>query len=118
LSAARTFDRRPLRARTDVIERDHLRTRDLDEFVGSLAHRIARFPAGARRALKERVNAISLASTEEFRRDSDAFGQRLRSPSRQISHYGSFARSCNDATIGGVAAGRLFFENSRPKHQR
>ncbi len=47
----------------------------LAAFVTSLAHRIARFPAAGRSALKERVNAIALAPAEEFRRDSDLFGK-------------------------------------------
>ena len=47
----------------------------LADFVRSLAHRIAKFPAAARVALKERVNAIALAPVEDFRRDSDLFGE-------------------------------------------
>jgi enoyl-CoA hydratase/carnithine racemase len=43
------------------------------DFVRSLAIRIAGFPAGARALVKDRVNAIALASQEEFRRDSDLF---------------------------------------------
>lgn len=45
----------------------------LDDFVRSLANRIARFPAGGQAALKDRINAITLAPVEEFRRDSDLF---------------------------------------------
>ena len=45
----------------------------LDEFVGALAHRIAAFPATGQTAVKQRVNAISLAPLEDFRRDSDLF---------------------------------------------
>ena len=45
----------------------------LDEFVGALAHRIAAFPAAGHVAVKQRVNAISLAPLEDFRRDSDLF---------------------------------------------
>jgi enoyl-CoA hydratase/carnithine racemase len=45
----------------------------LDEFVGALAHRIAAFPADGHVAVKQRVNAISLAPLEDFRRDSDLF---------------------------------------------
>src|SRR3954469_2343698 len=43
---------------------------ELDDFVRSLAHRIARFPAAALAAIKERVGAIALAPIEDFRRDS------------------------------------------------
>jgi enoyl-CoA hydratase/carnithine racemase len=50
-----------------------LPTADLGEFVRSLAHRIAGFPAAGRAVLKDRVNAISLAATDDVRRDSDLF---------------------------------------------
>jgi enoyl-CoA hydratase/carnithine racemase len=52
----------------------------LAEFVRSLAHRIARCPAGGRGALKDRVNAISLAPADDFRRDSDLFLTCARDP--------------------------------------
>jgi len=55
----------------------------LGEFVRSLAHRIAGFPAAAQVALKDRVNAIALAPAEEFRRDSDLFGERARDADAQ-----------------------------------
>ena len=53
------------------------------EFVRSLAHRIAEFPAAGRTALKDRVDAISLAQTDDFRRDSDLFLERARDPETQ-----------------------------------
>ena len=55
----------------------------LDDFVKSLAHRIAKFPAAGLIAVKERVNAIALAPIEDFRRDSDLFGEGARSPEVQ-----------------------------------
>jgi enoyl-CoA hydratase/carnithine racemase len=55
----------------------------LGEFVRSLAHRIASFPAVARHALRERVNAITLAAADDFRRDSDLFGDLVRTPEAQ-----------------------------------
>jgi enoyl-CoA hydratase/carnithine racemase len=55
----------------------------LDDFVTSLAHRIARFPAAGLVAVKERVNAIALAPVEDFRRDSDLFGEGARNPEVQ-----------------------------------
>ena len=55
----------------------------LDEFVRSLAHRIARFPASGHVAVKERVNAIALPPAEDFRRDSDLFGEGVRHPEFQ-----------------------------------
>jgi enoyl-CoA hydratase/carnithine racemase len=55
----------------------------LPSFVHSLAHRIASFPAAGQIAVKERVNAIALAPVEDFRRDSDLFGQQVRTPGAQ-----------------------------------
>jgi len=55
----------------------------LDGFVRSLAHRIARFPAAGHVVVKDRVNAIALAPAEDFRRDSDRFGEGARSPETQ-----------------------------------
>jgi enoyl-CoA hydratase/carnithine racemase len=46
---------------------------ELDNFVRSLAHRIASFPAQGRAVVKDRVNAIALAPAEDIRRDSDLF---------------------------------------------
>ncbi len=55
----------------------------LTDFVSSLAHRIARFPAAGRLVVKERVNAIGLAPAEDFRRDSNLFLEGVRSPEFQ-----------------------------------
>lgn len=55
----------------------------LNDFVGSLAHRIASFPAAGHATVKARVNAIALAPVEDFRRDSDLFGEGVRSPEAQ-----------------------------------
>jgi enoyl-CoA hydratase/carnithine racemase len=55
----------------------------LGDFVRSLAHRIARFPAAGHVAVKDRVNAIALAPTDDFRRDSDLFGEGVRNPEAQ-----------------------------------
>jgi enoyl-CoA hydratase/carnithine racemase len=60
-----------------------LPAKTLDGFVRSLAHRIAGFPAAGHVAAKERVNAIALAPTEDFRRDSDLFGEEVRNPEAQ-----------------------------------
>ena len=51
---------------------------ELVDFVRSLAHRIAGFPASGHIAVKDRVNAIALAPAEDFRRDSDLFGEAVR----------------------------------------
>ena len=55
----------------------------LGEFVRSLAHRIAGFPAAGRAVLKDRINAIALAPADDFRRDSDLFVERARDPETQ-----------------------------------
>jgi len=55
----------------------------IEEFVSSLAHRIAGFPTAGQLAVKDRVNAITLAPVEDFRRDSDLFGQTVREPEAQ-----------------------------------
>ena len=52
----------------------------LADFVSSLAHRIASFPEAGHIAVKERVNAITLPPAEDFRRDSDLFGEGVRRP--------------------------------------
>ncbi|HEX3335035.1 MAG TPA: enoyl-CoA hydratase/isomerase family protein [Jatrophihabitans sp.] len=55
----------------------------LDEFVRALARRIAAFPAAGHVAVKQRVNAISLAPLEDFRRDSDLFRDGVGRPETQ-----------------------------------
>lgn len=52
----------------------------LDGFVRDLALRISRMPASGHQAVKSVVNAVALASAEDFRRDSDAFGEGVRDP--------------------------------------
>ena len=56
---------------------------ELAEFVRKLAHRIAGFPAAGRLAVKDRVDAIALAPADDFRRDSDLFGDAVRNPEAQ-----------------------------------
>jgi hypothetical protein len=55
----------------------------LSNFVKSLAHRIAGFPAVGLAAIKERVNADALAPAEDFRRDSTLFLECVRDPEAQ-----------------------------------
>ena len=55
----------------------------LDDFVAALAQRIAKFPTAGRISIKERVNAIALAPADDFRRDSDLFGEHVRQPEAQ-----------------------------------
>ena len=56
---------------------------ELGDFVSSLAHRIAAFPTAGHVVVKDRVNTIALAPVEEFRRDSDLFGDEVRAPDTQ-----------------------------------
>jgi enoyl-CoA hydratase/carnithine racemase len=56
---------------------------ELGDFVAALAHRIAGFPVGGRLTVKDRVNALALAPIEDFRRDSDLFGENVRKPEAQ-----------------------------------
>ena len=55
----------------------------LGDFVKSLAHRIASFPAAGHVVVKDRVNAIALAPAEDFRRDSDLFAEGVSNPETQ-----------------------------------
>jgi enoyl-CoA hydratase/carnithine racemase len=55
----------------------------LSDFVSALAQRIARFPAAGHAAIKDRVNAITLAAIDDFRRDSDLFGEGVRTRDTQ-----------------------------------
>jgi enoyl-CoA hydratase/carnithine racemase len=61
-------------------------------FVSALAHRIASFPQAGRVALKDRVNAIALAPVEDFRRDSDLFGEEVIKPEAQSRIAAAIAR--------------------------
>jgi enoyl-CoA hydratase/carnithine racemase len=56
---------------------------ELDGFVTRLAHRVGAFPAAGHATVKDRVNAISLAPLEDFRRDSDLFAERVQSAETQ-----------------------------------
>jgi enoyl-CoA hydratase/carnithine racemase len=64
----------------------------LDEFVTTLAHRIAAFPADGHHMVKDRVNAISLAPVEDFRRDSNLFGDGVRDTETQRLIQAAFER--------------------------
>jgi enoyl-CoA hydratase/carnithine racemase len=64
----------------------------LDDFVKSLAHRIAKFPAAGLGSVKDRVNAIALAPVADFRRDSDLFGEGARNAEAQGRFQAAFKR--------------------------
>jgi enoyl-CoA hydratase/carnithine racemase len=48
---------------------------ELEPFVTALAHRIAKFPRQGLLDIKERINAITLAPADDYRKDSDLFGK-------------------------------------------
>ena len=69
-----------------------LPTSALGAFVRALAKRIARFPAAGLVAIKDRVNAVTLAPTDDFRRDSDLFGEEVRNAETQRRIHAAMAR--------------------------
>ncbi len=81
----------------------------LDQFVRSLAHRISGFPTAGQIAVKDRVNAITLAPAEDFRRDSDLFGEGVRGPEAQNQMQAAMKRGfqTRDAEM---ALGRMLGE--------
>ena len=81
----------------------------LGDFVSSLARRIASFPAAGQAVVKDRVNAIALAPAEDFRRDSDLFGEGVRRPEvqRQIGATMKHGLQTRDAEM---ALGRMVGE--------
>ena len=64
----------------------------IGDFVKSLAHRIAKFPAAGIIAVKDRVNGIALAPVEDFRRDSDLFGEGASKPTAQARFQAAMKR--------------------------
>ena len=95
--------RRGLRRRAGrAIRLDQPRTArpELGDFVASLAHRIAGFPAGSLAAVKDRVNAIALAPIEDFRRNSDLFGEAARNPEAQGRFQAAFERGFQTPGLG------------------
>ncbi len=83
-----------------------LPTAALGDFVQSIAHRIASFPAAGHFVVKDRVNAIALAPVEEFRRDSDLFGDGARDPEFQSRTQAAMKRGFQTRE-GEIALARM-----------
>jgi enoyl-CoA hydratase/carnithine racemase len=84
----------------------------LEDFVTALALRIAAFPAAGHPAVKDRVNAVSLAPVEDFRRDSDLFGEGVRSPETQRLIKAAFAEGLQTPS-GELALGSTLTDLGR-----
>jgi enoyl-CoA hydratase/carnithine racemase len=69
-----------------------LQANALNDFVRSLALRIAKFPAAGLAAVKDRVNALALAPVADFRRDSDLFGEGAQTAEAQSRFQAALKR--------------------------
>jgi hypothetical protein len=79
----------------------------LSEFVSALAHRIAGFPAAGVAAIKDRMNTITLAPEDDFRRDSDLFGEQVRTAATQHRIHTAMARGLQTPEAELELAGML-----------
>jgi enoyl-CoA hydratase/carnithine racemase len=84
----------------------------LGEFVRSLAHRIASFPAVGQATVKERVNAIALAPEQDFRRDSDLFAESLARPEVQSRLRAAIERGFQ-TRVAELTLGRMLGDLAR-----
>ena len=96
---------------TDLAERygwinRALPARVLGDFVTSLARRIARFPAAGLTMVKKRVNESALAPLEDFRLDSNLFGQLSGNAEAQDRFHAAFKRGFQ-TRAGELDLGRL-----------
>ena len=86
-----------------------LPARALEAFVRELAVRIASFPESGLRAIKERVDAITLAPSSDFMRDSDLFAEQVGHPETQRRIRGAMERGLQtrlaELDIGNIIDG-------------
>jgi enoyl-CoA hydratase/carnithine racemase len=75
-------------------------------FVRTMAHRIAKLPPGAQRVLKDRVNAIALAPVDDFRHDSNLFGDLALDPESQRRTKAAMTRGFQTRD-GEITLGRM-----------
>jgi enoyl-CoA hydratase/carnithine racemase len=85
----------------------------LNDFVRSLAHRIARLPAVGHVVVKDRVNAIALAPAEDYRRDSDLFGESAGAPAAQ-QRFQAAMKHGFQTRVAELNLGRMLAELEEP----
>jgi hypothetical protein len=95
-------DKRPKLPSTWTASSRALPAQGLDDFVSSLARRIAQFSTAGLVARKERVNAIALAPVEDFRRDSDLFGEGARNAEAQSRFQAAFKGGFQTRLTDGI----------------
>jgi enoyl-CoA hydratase/carnithine racemase len=86
---------------------------ELEPFVAALAHRIAGFPAAGHGVVKARVDAVTLASVDDVRQDSDLFGEgvaraEVQARIRAALHLGFQTRAAEievEGLLGSIAPG-------------
>jgi enoyl-CoA hydratase/carnithine racemase len=81
----------------------------LGDSVRSLAHRIAEFPATGLAVVKQRVNEIALAPPDDFRRDSNLFGDAVHNADAQKRMQAAMMRGFQTRE-GEMNLGRLLGE--------
>jgi enoyl-CoA hydratase/carnithine racemase len=80
----------------------------LGDFISSLAYRIAGFPTGSLALVTDRIDAITLAPVDDFRRDSELFLEAARPPEAQgrirVAMKRGFQTRGAEMDLGGMVA--------------